>query len=145
MNNIKQLLGAYKKQVALGFVVVLIFGVWFVWKNNKANTDQVATTEQQIQVSLATETLGEIIGTTSDDVGTSWPGEIISAGDVEVQPAREGTIVEWKAKIGQRVTQGQVLARLSAPPATPELTRTLAEQAQNLTRARAQAQAQATF
>jgi len=109
---------------------------------NSDATSQVAAVVGAIRIPV--ETIGATdVGT--DQVGTSWPGEIISSGDVEVQPQREGTIVEWRVKIGQKVSQGQVLARLSAPPATPELTRTLAEQAQSLTRAKATAEAQATF
>jgi len=96
-------------------------------------------------ISIPTETIGAVDAEGADQVGSSWPGEIISAGDVEVQPQREGTIVEWKVRIGQKVAQGQVLARLSAPPATPELMRALAEQAQSLTRAKANAEAQATY
>ena len=110
---------------------------------NSDATSQVASVASAISIPI--ETIGILDNGGIDQVGTSWPGEIISSGDVEVQPQREGTIVEWKVKIGQKVSQGQVLARLSAPPATPELTRTLAEQAQSLTRAKANAEAQATF
>jgi multidrug efflux pump subunit AcrA (membrane-fusion protein) len=96
-------------------------------------------------VSLPVETVGASELGMFDNLGTSWPGEIISSGDIEVQPQRDGTVVGWKVKIGQRVKQGQVLARLSAPPSTPELTQTLAEQAQSLARAKAQATATANF
>src|SRR3989344_5103732 len=110
---------------------------------NSEVASQVASVASAISIPL--ETIGQSDAVGTDQVGSSWPGEIISSGDVEVQPQREGTIVEWKVNIGQKVRQGQVLARLSAPPATPELTRTLAEQAQSLTRAKATAEAQATY
>lgn len=129
-----------------GLLVVAAISIWIFLKVSGDNSDvasQVASVASAINIPL--ETIGRGDSTESDQVGSSWPGEIISSGDVEVQPPREGTIVEWKVNIGQKVRQGQVLARLSAPPATPELTRTLAEQAQSLTRAKATVEAQATF
>lgn len=127
------------------FVVVAIStGTFLKVAGGKSDdASQIASVASAISIPLETIGQSDVVGT--DQVGASWPGEIISSGDVEVQPQREGTIVEWKVNIGQKVRQGQVLARLSAPPATPELTRTLAEQAQSLTRAKATAEAQATF
>lgn len=114
-----------------------------------SKTDKASETSSGVKsatvTAVAIETVGGAELADSEAVGSSWPGELISAGDVEVQPQREGSIVEWKVKIGQKVTQGQVLARLSAPAISPDLTRTLAEQAQNLARAKAQATATATF
>ncbi|MBI5138880.1 MAG: HlyD family efflux transporter periplasmic adaptor subunit [Candidatus Vogelbacteria bacterium] len=75
----------------------------------------------------------------------SWPGEIISYGNIPIQPAREGTIVEWKVKIGDRVSAGQTLARLSTPPAMPDLIGMLAEQAENLARMKAQSETTRRF
>ena len=37
-----------------------------------------------------------------DGLGISWPGEIVSLGNIEIQPQREGTITEWKVNIGQK-------------------------------------------
>lgn len=114
-----------------------------------SKTDKASETSSGVKsatvTAVAIETVGGAELADSEAVGSSWPGELISAGDVEVQPQREGSIVEWKVKIGQKVTQGQILARLSAPAISPDLTRTLAEQAQNLARAKAQATATATF
>lgn len=133
--------------VGVGFLVVTVTMAtasksgWF----NKSKS-VVENEVKSSSISVPIETIGEIQGGgDASQIGTSWPGEIISSGDVEVQPQREGTIVEWKVKIGQKVSQGQVLARLSSPPATPELTKTLAEQAQALARARTQATASANF
>ena len=77
--------------------------------------------------------------------GSSWPGELISQSDIDVQPQREGTLVEFSVKLGQRVVQGQNIARLSAPAVSPDLVKSLAEQAENLTKAKTQAEATATF
>jgi len=44
--------------------------------------------------------------------GTSWPGEVISSGDMDVQPQREGTISQLTARIGQAVEQGQTIGSL---------------------------------
>ncbi len=129
-----------------GLLTVIVISTGILLKGGSVDANATRQVASLINmVSIPTETIrgGDAGGV--DQVGSSWPGEIISSGDVEVQPQREGTIVEWKVKIGQKVYQGQVLARLSAPPATPELTRALAEQAQSLTRARVTAEAQAIF
>jgi len=129
-----------------GLLAVVAISTGAFLKVSGDNSDAASQTASVMgAMSIPVETIGasDVAGT--DQVGTSWPGEIISSGDVEVQPQREGTIVEWKVKIGQKVSQGQVLARLSAPPSTPELIQTLAEQAQSLTRAKAIAEAEATF
>lgn len=102
-----------------------------------------ATMEEAVSVSVETVGEGQIEG--FENMSISWPGEIISLGDIEVQPQREGTIVEWRVNIGQRVFKGQVLGTLSAPPRTPELVKMLAEQAEALDRARGQAQATSDF
>lgn len=142
--KVLQHLSGNKKIGALSFVAVVVIS-GFIWNNNRTKTETVESQTQNTEITLATETLGQVQGAGTEESLASWPGEIISAGDIEVQPAREGSIVEWKVKIGQKVTQGQVLARLSAPPATPDVARTLAEQAQSFTKAKAAAEAQATF
>lgn len=90
-----------------------------------------------------------IVGDDSALFGTqlenSWPGEVVSYGTIPVQPGREGTIVDWRVKIGDRVRAGQVLAMLSAPPASSDLVQMLAEQAEQRARMRAQATATKRF
>lgn len=137
-----------KSVVGLIVIGLITSGVafWQGWVGGQEKPlEAAAEVKSATDIAVPIETIGEVFAEQSDQVGSSWPGEIISSGDIEVQPAREGTLVEWKVKIGQKVKQGQVLARLSAPPATPELTQTLAEQAQNLARSRAQAAATASF
>lgn len=90
----------------------------------------------------------ELIGQDNVDgeqPGTSWPGEIISAGDVQIQPPREGTIAEWKVSIGQPVQRGQVIGRMFAPASSPEFAVTVAEAARDLAEARAELEAQVAF
>ncbi|MDO8663800.1 MAG: biotin/lipoyl-binding protein, partial [Candidatus Wildermuthbacteria bacterium] len=133
-------------------LIVVTAGVFTFYKVSRGSTVDTANAESAGNdtasdidpiVAVVGEEDSSIIGNTVSN--NSWSGEIISLNNLQVQPEREGTIVEWKVNIGQKVQRGQVLARLSAPPATPELTETLAEQAQNLTKARATADAQATF
>ncbi|MBI2888665.1 MAG: hypothetical protein HYY10_01950 [Candidatus Liptonbacteria bacterium] len=68
-------------------------------------------------------------------LGNSWPGEVISFGDIVVYPPRDGTIVAWGARIGQRVQKGQVLGKLSAAPSTIDRSMAVAEQLKDLIRA----------
>lgn len=100
-----------------------------------------AAPESQVSTNALVETV-EADGL--KDLGSSsysWPGEILSTSDVQVHPVREGQIAEWKVKLGQSVKKGQVLGRLTAPPATIELNSALAVRTEALVRARAQAEA----
>lgn len=80
-----------------------------------------------------------IIGNTASN--NSWPGEIISLNNLQVQPDREGTISQWNVRIGERVYAGQVIGRLSRPPQTPEMVSMLAEKSQMSSEARTSAEA----
>lgn len=77
------------------------------------------------------------IGTPS--IGNSWPAELVSSNIVQVQPQREGTIVDWRVHIGDTVEQGQVLGYISAPPATPDIVKMLVDQTEAVAEANAQA------
>ncbi|MFA6006168.1 MAG: hypothetical protein WC764_00325 [Candidatus Paceibacterota bacterium] len=86
-----------------------------------------------------------IVATVGDDAGVggnssqnSWSGTILSLGTVPVQPTRDGSIVSWMVKIGDSVYAGQPIAKLSEPPAMPELVAMLATEAKMLTEKRAQ-------
>lgn len=125
-------------QIGIGVFVVLMIVLVSVSirPSIKLRTE---TSEAQTTVStfLATQTVGEETGAFA--TATSWPGEIISPNDADIQPPREGTIVSWNVTIGQYVRQGQVLGKLSAASLTPELHKVLAEQAVSLTQAKARA------
>ena len=83
--------------------------------------------------------------TSSSGIQNSWPGEILSLGNLPVQPEREGTIAGWQVHIGERVRAGQVLGTLSRPPATPELIGMLASEAEELAKARSNADAEEIY
>ena len=72
-------------------------------------------------------------------LNNSWPAEVISNEVSQIQPQREGTIIDWRVHIGQLVDQGQILGKISAPPATPELIKMLSEQTESLAMAQAEA------
>lgn len=76
---------------------------------------------------------------------TSWAGSIISLGTVPVQPTREGTIVSWLVRIGATVETGQPIAKLSEPPAMPELVTMLAAETKMLAEKRAAAETTRIF
>lgn len=71
----------------------------------------------------------------------SWPGEIISLSNLQIQPAREGTISEWYVHIGERVNAGQVVGRLSLPPQMPDSIMVLAEKRQMMAEAQTNVEA----
>jgi multidrug efflux pump subunit AcrA (membrane-fusion protein) len=89
--------------------------------------------------------IDDSIATESTSLNNSWPGEIISSELSQIQPQREGVIADWRIRIGDTVSAGEILGSISAPPATPELIAMLAEKAEALARARAQADVADTF
>ncbi len=145
MDKVKKFITTYKQSLLLGLILVAVL-VWWLKQGQSPESLPAEESSTSREISLATEVFGENAETgASIDNLSSWPGEILSASDIQVQPQREGTIVEWKVKIGQRVTAGQTLARLSAPPASPDLIQSLAEQAENLAKARSTSQATIEF
>jgi multidrug efflux pump subunit AcrA (membrane-fusion protein) len=103
----------------------------------------MSTGESAQFLTLATQTVGS--ETEAFATAASWPGEIISPNDADIQPPREGTIIAWNVAIGQYVKRGQTLGQLSATPLTPELAKTLADQTESLTRARANVSSTQSF
>ncbi len=81
----------------------------------------------QIEIAVAGED-----GVSVDLVLNSWPGELVLPGLVKIQPSKEGVVLSWRVNIGDRVSAGQTLADVSAPPETPELAVMLAERAEML-------------
>jgi multidrug efflux pump subunit AcrA (membrane-fusion protein) len=94
-----------------------------------------SSSAESVEIGIVGEEETLISGASSN---SSWPGEIVSSEISQVQPQREGIITEWRANIGQTVKVGQILGKISAPPATPELIQMLAEQRESLSRAQAQ-------
>lgn len=123
----------FTTQLASGTLIVLVAVLGFLNlpSQNQPENSSVAAAQT---VNLETQT----VGAESEAFATfaSWPGEIISPHDTDVQPPREGTIVSWNVTIGQQVQAGAVLGHISAAPLTPELASTLAERAAGLAQAR---------
>lgn len=136
-----------KKMTGMVFAVIMlaVFGTAFGSKNVFDQRTMQASVALGIEDSndlskmRGVATVGAEIATGIESPGSSWSGEIVSLGNIPIQPQREGTIVEWRVKIGQWVNKGQTLGKLSPPPATPELISMLADKAELLARARAQA------
>ncbi|MBY0539429.1 hypothetical protein K2P56_03290 [Patescibacteria group bacterium] len=122
-------------RIASGIFIVLLgaLGTIVLLPKQQAET----TSQVQTTISLATQTVGA--ESEAFSTAASWPGEIISPNDADVQPPREGAIISWEVSIGDYVNAGQVLGRLSATSLTPELATTLAEQAAALAQAKARA------
>ncbi len=90
-------------------------------------------------VAVAGEDKSSVLG--SATISNSWPGEIISLNNLQIQPDREGTISEWYVRIGEQVRPGQVIGKLSRPPQTPDAIMALSERSQMLSEARTTAEA----
>lgn len=124
-------------------ISVLVYQIFFA---THGEAEDLTNLDESLQktASVPVETVGSEQVEGSDDLGVSWPGEIVSLGDVEVHSLREGQIVEWRVKIGEYVKQGQVLGTLNVLP-SPELIAMSAESAKAVELARANASATATL
>jgi multidrug efflux pump subunit AcrA (membrane-fusion protein) len=94
-------------------------------------------------LAVPVETVGQA-GVEGEQPGMSWPGQIISATDVQIQPSREGTIAAWSVSIGQPVKRGQVLGHLTSPT-PPDFAVTLAEANEGVVAARGELEARRDF
>lgn len=137
LNALSGVWGSFKQlplttQIASGVFTALVITLGAL--NLPLTTAPTSTATESQKVNLATQT----VGAESEAFATfaSWPGEIISPNDADVQPPREGTIVSWNVTIGEYVNAGEVLGRLSAAPLTPELATTLAERAAEVAQAK---------
>lgn len=128
------------KKISIGLlagIIVLVGGLVTLNIPSKdslalASATQIGTgvSDFEVAVAGATSTL-DVSG-----VENSWPGELVSLSNVPVQPSRDGVLASWDVHIGQKVSRGQVLGRLSAPPAMPDTLAMLAEEEKMLAMAR---------
>lgn len=143
---IKARLGGKKKKIILISVLVpMVMGLALVavryaviGKGEKATSAVAMSNEREnITTSGLVATVGDEPTLGSKEVGSSWPGEIISSELAQIQPQRQGVITDWRVHVGDTVSAGDILGKISAPPATPELIKMLAEQAEAVARAKA--------
>ena len=146
LNALSGVWGSFKQlplttQVASGVFAALIITLGVL--NLPQSTEPTSATNESQKVNLTTQT----VGAESEAFATfaSWPGEIISPNDADVQPPREGTVVSWNVTIGEYVNAGEVLGRLSAAPLTPELATTLAERAADVAQAKSKLSSTQSF
>jgi len=137
LNALSGVWGSFKQlplstQIASGVFAALVITLGTL--NLPLTTEPTSAIAESQKVNLTTQT----VGAESEAFATfaSWPGEITSPNDADVQPPREGTIVSWNVTIGEYVNAGEVLGRLSAAPLTPELATTLAERAAEVAQAK---------
>ena len=134
-----------KQSALFGLTLILVaFGIVATHRMVTAHGDDepaTATEIPQAPTNVPVETVEADKLRDLGSSGNSWPGEIRSTGDVVIHPVREGQIAEWRVKLGAYVKKGQILGKLTAPPATIELTSALAARTESLVRARAQATA----
>lgn len=120
-----------------GVLAVGILGGAFVLRGEGlVDSHADASTPSQEDSHVLVETVEKTSDGNAEGVLLSWPGEIMSFGDLVVYPPRDGTIVEWNMRIGQRVSKGQLLGRLSEAPSTIDRSTAIAEQIKDLIRAK---------
>ena len=130
------------KALAAAVAVLLAAAMGGAFQGTSDNASAISPVTQtsddpsQRQYTVPVETVGAA-PVEGQQPGTSWPGEIISSGDMDVQPQREATISQLTARIGQAVERGQTIGRLAAAP-IPESTATLEELARSVAEATAE-------
>ncbi len=132
------------RSVAVGTVlaVVVVIGVTASYSVNKSSAvnavEDTSTDTRSSNSNPIVAVVGEddfsITGATVSH--SSWPGQIISPSNLQIQPEREGTIVEWFVRVGEQVRIGQVVGKLSRPPQTPDVVMALSEKYGELLEAR---------
>lgn len=132
----------------LAVVATGVSAFYLVIKNDSIKiADEESTSKNLSETDSIVAVVGaedsSIIGNTKSN--NSWPGEIISLNNLQVQPDREGTISQWYVRIGEKVSAGQVIGKLSRPPQTPEMISMLSEKSQMLSESRTNVEALHTY
>ncbi len=133
-----------KKIIIIISCVVAVSGITFAAtsiRNNSQKKEDSNPSKNTIlqKPSLPIEVASDSGLDQAADAALTWPGEIISPTALEVHPSSEGVISSLSVRVGQTVRAGQVLGKLSAPPASMERADKAAERIQMLTKARANA------
>ncbi|MDO8442822.1 MAG: hypothetical protein Q7S81_00975 [bacterium] len=148
IQRIKLLRPLYLVMISVLVLSLVAVGIFVFSFANKTESTKIVSEKLTERVNLLADIssvvaivgIDDFVGADGNSVSNnSWPGEIISSEISQIQPQREGVIKNWRVRIGDKVLTGQVLGEISAPPATPELIAMLAEKAEGLARAKAQA------
>ncbi len=122
------------------FLIVIISTIYYFSKSTNTDAEIVMDSTEIVNPE---DGIVSILGandflTEKDTLNNSWPAEIISNEISQIQPQREGVLMDWRVRVGEYVRQGQILGKISAPPATPELIQMLSEKTESLARAKAE-------
>jgi multidrug efflux pump subunit AcrA (membrane-fusion protein) len=121
-----------KYQIVLGLIVVLGTVASFSYIKTSAKAENPSSaTSQAAQGGVEVARYGSSTEGYAES-GNSWPGEIVSLGNLPVQPPRDGTIASWRVHIGEKVYAGQTIGNLSRAPSNPDNVAMLAEQSSML-------------
>ncbi len=131
-----------KKIIIITSCIVVVTGIAYATTSianksqKKENSNPSKNTVQQ-KTSLPIEIASDSGLDQTADASSTWPGEIISSTALEVHPSSEGVISSLDVRVGQMVRAGQIVGKLSAPPASMERAERAGERIQMLTKARA--------
>ncbi|MFA5933829.1 MAG: HlyD family efflux transporter periplasmic adaptor subunit [Candidatus Paceibacterota bacterium] len=150
IKNFAQYIKSKPAYIVVVVVTILVIISSAVYAFSSVKSDDISNTtnnnftgNNDISIAVAGEENSLINGNAQSN--NSWPGEIISLNNLQVQPDREGTVSEWYVHIGEQVKKGQVLGRLSRPPQTPDAIMSLSEKTQMLGEARTSVEALRTY
>lgn len=140
LQNIKQRQPKTLIILSTFFIILITAGVAYSFLHKVNNVADTMSSDTSTSEDASIVATFGVNGTSTESLvsNNSWPGELVSADISQIQPQRAGIITDWRVHIGEYVSQGEVLGKISAPPATPELIKMLAEQTEAVTKARAQ-------
>ncbi len=140
LQNIKQRQPKTLIILSTFFIILITAGVAYSFLHKVNNVADTMSSDTATSEDVSIVATFGVNGTSTESLvsNNSWPGELVSADISQIQPQRAGIITDWRVHIGEYVSQGEVLGKISAPPATPELIKMLAEQTEAATKARAQ-------
>ena len=128
-----------KKIFLLGLSAFLVAGGTFAasaaLKEKKESAPEVKAESAVSALPLETAK-GDDLAQLSD-AAASWAGEVISPTTLEAHPQSEGTIIQLSVRVGQSVSSGQVIARLSPPPASVDRAMAASSKMEAIIKARA--------
>ena len=89
--------------LSITIIVIVLFS--FIDKAEITKADSAETTIPYNPLN-DTSIVG-VVGTDDNKLNNSWPGEIISSEVSQIQPQREGVIIDWRVNIGDVVSGGK--------------------------------------
>lgn len=134
-----------KKLILIGGIAVVLagssFAIYAAMQSKNQQKKQDDKQEKTVGTAIPIETVGGNTLYQLSDSSGSWAGELVSPSILEIHPQSEGAIIQLNVRVGQKVSAGDIIAKLSTPPASVERADAAAEKIKELIKTKANAEA----